>query len=327
MRALSHIPAVEARAAVLALGIGSALMAVKFAAFFLTGSAVIFADAMESIVNVLAAAFAVYALYYAHQPADESHPYGHGKIEFLAAGFEGGMILLAALVGAAKAVDSLVRGVTVADARVDFALLLIAVALVVNGLLGWHLVRTGRRQGSITLVADGKHLLTDAVTSVAALAGLGTVRLTDWGWADPLAAILVSAYIATTGLGLVRHAIAGLMDQQDVEDDALLQRILDSHVGLEGVEPRICGYHKLRHRHSGRYHWVDFHVQVPAGWDVARGHEAATAIEREIQHALGEGNATAHVEPCGAVECGWCGEERNAGIAAPIATSEANGTD
>src|SRR5215208_6045692 len=123
MAPLSHVPKPEARAAGLSLGVGVALMGVKFVAYLLTGSAVIFADAMESIVNVLAAAFAVYALYYAHQPADESHPYGHGKIEFLSAGFEGGMILLAALAGAAKAVDSIVRGVTVTNARVDFALL------------------------------------------------------------------------------------------------------------------------------------------------------------------------------------------------------------
>src|SRR3954451_3790770 len=125
MPALSHVPKPEARAAGLSLGVGVALMGVKFFAYLLTGSAVIFADAMESIVNVLAAGFALYALYYAHLPADRSHPYGHGKIEFVSAGFEGGMILLAALLGAAKAVDSLVRGVTVVGGRADAALLLI----------------------------------------------------------------------------------------------------------------------------------------------------------------------------------------------------------
>jgi cation diffusion facilitator family transporter len=313
MAVLPNVPAAEARAIGLSLGVGAALMALKFAAYFLTGSAVIFADAMESIVNVLAAGFAAYALYYAHQPADASHPYGHGKVEFLSAGFEGGMILLAALVGAAKAVDSLVRRADVTDSRVNLALLLVTAALAANGLLGWHLVRTGKRQGSITLEADGKHLLTDAVTSVAALLGLGAVRLTGWTPADPVAALLVSAYIATTGLGLVRHSIAGLMDQQDVRDEALLRRVLDAHVGPAGAEPRVCGYHKLRHRHSGRFHWVDFHVQVPARWDVARGHEAASAIEREIQDALGEGNATAHVEPCRNGECGRCAEAPESG--------------
>jgi cation diffusion facilitator family transporter len=306
MPALSHVPKPEARAAGLSLGVGTALMGVKFAAYLLTGSAVIFADAMESIVNVLAAAFAVYALYYAHLPADDSHPYGHGKIEFVSAGFEGGMILLAALAGSAKAVDALIHGTAPAVGKLDMALLLVAFALVVNGAMGWYLLRTGRRQNSLTLVADGKHLLTDAVTSVAALIGIGTVRVTRVAWADPVAALAVSAYVATTGLGLVRHALAGLLDQQDTSDDELLRRILTAHIGPGGTEPKICGYHKLRHRHSGRYHWVEFHVQVPAEWNVARGHEAASAIEREIQGALGEGNATAHVEPCGDAACEHC---------------------
>jgi cation diffusion facilitator family transporter len=173
-------------------------------------------------------------------------------------------------------------------------------------LLGWHLIRTGKRQSSLTLVADGKHLLTDAVTSVAAIAGLGTARLTGWAWADPIAAVVVSGYVAMTGLGLVRHSIAGLMDQQDMGDEKLLREILGAHIGTTGKEPQICGYHKLRHRHSGRYHWVDFHIQVPARWTVAQGHDAATRIEREIQDALGEGNATAHIEPCSDVECARC---------------------
>lgn len=306
MAVLSHVPKPEARAAGLSLGVGTALMGVKFAAYLLTGSSVIFADAMESIVNVLAAGFAVYALYYAHQPADDSHPYGHGKIEFVSAGFEGGMILLAALAGSAKAVDALIHGTAPAAAKLEVALLLVAFALAVNGAMGWYLVRTGRRQNSLTLVADGKHLLTDAVTSVAAIVGIGMVRFTGTAWADPVAALAVSAYVATTGIGLVRHSLAGLLDRQDVADDELLRGILGAHIGPNGTEPRICGYHKLRHRHSGRYHWVEFHIQVPAGWNVARGHEAASAIEREIQGALGEGNATAHVEPCGDTTCGQC---------------------
>jgi cation diffusion facilitator family transporter len=293
---------------------------VKFAAYLLTGSAVIFADAMESIVNVLAAGFAVYSLYYAHLPADESHPYGHGKIEFVSAGFEGGMILLAALLGAAKAIDALVHRTSAATARLELALLLVAFALAVNGAMGWYLVRTGRRQNSLTLVADGKHLLTDAVTSVAAMIGLGAVRVTGIAWLDPLAALVVSAYIGKTGVSLVRHSFAGLLDERDVADDQLLRGILDAHIGPAGKLPRICGYHKLRHRHSGRYHWVDFHIQVPGVWSVARGHEAASAIEREIQGALGEGKATAHVEPCGDAACAQChgAQAATATAAAPV---------
>ena len=300
---LAHVPAAEARAATLALVVGGLLMGVKFAAYFLTGSAAIFSDALESIVNVAAASFALYALYYAHQPADEAHPYGHGKIEFLSAGFEGGMILLAALGAAAKAVDSFIRRPPLADVRLDIALMLMAAALVGNGLMGGYLVRTGRRQNSITLVADGKHLLSDAVTSVVAVAGLLVVKLTGHWWADPVAALIVSAYIGREGLRLVNQSFGGLMDRQDAEDEVLLRRILDAHTGVDGTEPRICGYHKLRHRHSGRYHWVDFHIQVPSSLDVGRGHEIASRIEFEIEQALGEGNATAHIEPCDHTNC------------------------
>jgi divalent metal cation (Fe/Co/Zn/Cd) transporter len=124
--------------------------------------------------------------------------------------------------------------------------------------------------------------------------------------------MVVSVYIARTGLRLVRQAVGGLMDRQDVEDEALLRRILDGHLGPAGAEPRICGYHKLRHRHSGRYHWVDFHITVPADWDIARGHKVASAIEYEIEQALGEGNATAHVEPCEERDCVSCGAPREA---------------
>ena len=322
----SHVPRDEARAAVLALAVGVVLTSVKFAAYFLTGSAAIFADALEGLVNVAAAAFALYSIVLAHQPADESHPYGHGKVEFLSGGFEGGMILLAAVVSAVNALDYLLRGRTLPDARLDLGLLLLAGALLVNAATGGYLVRVGRRRGSVALVADGHHLLSDAITSVAAVAGLLVVRFTGWRYADPVAALIVSAYIAITGVRLLRQAVGGLMDRQDVEDEALLRRILDSHCGPDGKEPRICGYHKLRHRHSGRYHWVDFHITVPGDWNVERGHRVASSIEYEIEQALGEGNATAHVEPCKEVECGRCGRGDSAAQESP-AEVQAGSTD
>ena len=304
--AFRHVPRDEARAALLALGVGVSLTAVKFAAYFLTGSAAVFSDAVEGIVNVAAASFALYSIVLAHQPADASHPYGHGKVEFLSAGLEGGMILLAAVVARVKAADDLLRGTQLAVGRLDWGLALVAMTIVINGVVGWSLVRTGRRKGSVTLAADGHHLMSDAITSVVALAALGIVRLTGWRYADPIAAIAVSIYIGRTGVRLLRQSVGGLMDRQDVQDEALLRRILDDHTGPAGREPRICGYHKLRHRHSGRYHWVDFHITVPADWNVDRGHRVASAIEYEIELALGEGNATAHVEPCTEAACPAC---------------------
>jgi cation diffusion facilitator family transporter len=309
---LRHIPRHELQAAAIALGSGVVLLGMKFAAYLLTGSSAVFSDALEQIVNVLAAGFALYALSLAHRPADDAHPYGHGKIEFVSAGFEGGMMLVAALLIGLRAIESLAYGPELQ--RIDWGLAIIALATAGNGIVGWRLIRSGRRHGSITLEAGGRHLVSDAVTSIAVLVALGIVWLTGWTYADPIAALIMAVYVASVAGALMRRAAAGLMDEQDAADEQMLRALLDAHVGPAGAEPRICSYHKLRHRHSGRYHWVDFHIMVPAGWDVQRGHEVASAIEHEIELALGEGNATAHVEPCPDAACAACG--RNAGAAA-----------
>jgi cation diffusion facilitator family transporter len=308
LRMLRHVPRAEATAAGLSVGVSILLLGLKFVAYYMTGSAAIFSDALESIVNVVASLVAAWSLVLAHQPADELHPYGHGKAEFLSAGFEGGMILLAALVIVQRAIEEMVRGPEVHQVSIGLGLIFLAGAI--NGAVGLYLVRAGRRGGSATLLADGKHLLSDAVTSGAVLAALVVLYFKPtWTWVDPIAAILVGIYITFLAIGLLSESAAGLMDRQDVSDAKLLERILDSHLGPSGKPPQICSYHKLRHRHSGRYHWVDFHIMVPANIDIARGHEIASAIEYEIEQALGEGNATAHVEPCVDATCEACGEE------------------
>jgi cation diffusion facilitator family transporter len=298
----------EIRLAAAAVLLGVALLAIKFTAYILTGSAAIYSDALESIVNVLASGFALYAISLAHSPADRKHPYGHGKVEFLAAGFEGGMIALAALVIVFRAVQTMYYGPQIE--RLDHGLLLIFIALLINGGMGVALIRSGRRHGSITLQADGHHLLSDALTSVGVLIALLVVRFTGWAWADPIAALGVAAYITWIAAGLLRTSAAGLMDQQDLADDRLIREILDGHVGPAAREPRICSYHKLRHRHSGRYHWVDFHIMVPHDWSIEQGHRVASSIEYEIEQALGEANATAHVEPCENAECATCAQRQ-----------------
>ncbi|HEX8915185.1 MAG TPA: cation diffusion facilitator family transporter [Humisphaera sp.] len=306
-RWFQHVPPVEVRAAGVALGVGVVLTGAKFLGYFLTGSAVIFSDALESIVNLAAGTFALYSLSVAHRPADASHPYGHGKIEFVSAAVEGGMILLAGLVAVVKAIDLLRSGDGgINRENLGIALLLMTAALLVNGGMGLYLIRTGRRRGSVTLEADGHHLLSDAWTSLATLVALVALRLTGWTWVDPVAAIGVGLYIGWVGVGLLRRAEAGLTDRQDDADDKAMRAVLDAHLPGGGREPTVCSYHKLRHRHAGRYHWVDFHLVVPANWDVQKGHEVATAIEVELEQAVGEGNATAHVEPCIKGKCDRC---------------------
>ena len=298
---LGRVPKSEAAAAMVSLVVGIALLTIKFIAYFLTGSAAIFSDALESIVNVAASAVAMYALVVAHSPADKDHPYGHGKIEFLSAHFEGGMIVLAAIAIAIKGIDGLFKPAPVQ--QLGAGIILIAAAMVINGGVGLALIRIGRRQRSMTLEADGYHLLSDAITSAAVLTALAVVKLMNWPLADPIAALLIAGYIGWMGIVLLRRSSAGLMDRQDANDERLLRQILDSHIGMSGKEPKICSYHKLRHRHSGRYHWVDFHIMLPPDFDVERGHAIASAIEYEIEQALGEGNATAHIEPCKETPC------------------------
>ena len=284
------------------------LLFAKFFAYLLTGSTAIFSDALETTVNVAAAGFAIYSLSLAHKPADPDHPYGHGKIEFFAGGFEGGMIVLASFFAIGKAIDALIHPTPLGHLPVG--ILVLCAALGINGAVGLSLVRTGRKSGSMTLEADGKHLLSDAVTSAIALIALLLVKATGHRWIDPAMAMVVAAYVGGVGIILIRHSAGGLMDRQDRQDTLLLRRILDSHLGPAGKPPRICSYHKLRHRHSGRYHWVDFHIMVPAHWDVQRGPETASAIEFEIEQALREGNATAHIEPCKDAACQTCQLQR-----------------
>src|SRR4051812_40609632 len=195
-RFLPHTPRPEAIAGQLSVVVGVVLLGLKFVAYFVTGSAAIFSDAMESIVNVAASSFALYALFYAHRPADREHPYGHGKIEFMSAGFEGGMIFAAALAIAYQAIAAVLRPPPLG--RFGLGLTLMAGAMVVNGAMGAYLIRSGRRHRSLTLEADGRHLFSDAITSAAAIAALLLVRATGWVVLDPIFALAIAAYITFT---------------------------------------------------------------------------------------------------------------------------------
>jgi divalent metal cation (Fe/Co/Zn/Cd) transporter len=148
--------------------------------------------------------------------------------------------------------------------------------------------------------------MSDALTSIAVLAGLALVRVTGYRYFDPITALLIGGYIGWVAVSLLRNAAARLMDEQDLSDRKLLTDTLDAHVGPAGKTPRICGYHKLRHRHSGRFHWVDFHILVPANWTVEFAHAAAQEIEDRLDQILVKGEATAHVEPCTTPHCPNC---------------------
>jgi cation diffusion facilitator family transporter len=301
----------ELRAGRTSLLVAVSLLIIKSFAYFLTRSDAVFSDALDTIINVFSSGFALYSIHTAHRPADQEHPYGHGKIEFFSAGLEGGMILLAAVIIVAKVIGTYVLfGGSASAGQMQIGLLLMAGALIINGTTGLYLRRSARKANSVTLQASGFHLLTDALETTTVLIALLLIRLTGWRWIDTATALLIAGYITMQGMLMIRRSAGMLMDEQDADDQSLIKGILDSHVGPNGKEPRICSYHKLRHRHSGRFHWVDFHMMLPAWWDIETGHKIASSIEYEIELALGEGNATAHLEPCVNAECRNCAEVR-----------------
>ena len=291
---------VRLRAGVLSLIVSIVLLGAKYRAYQLTGSTAILSDALESIVNVVAAIFAVSGLVFAGRPADRTHPYGHGKVEFLSAAFEGGLIAFAALVIVYEVVQTLIRGVDVR--RLEIGVFIVLAAGLVNLALGVYLVRTGRKHASLTLVADGQHVLSDFYTSAGIVVGLLLVRLTGRTWLDPVVAGVVALNLMWTGARLLRHAAGGLLDE---EDTALLNRLIEvlrPHVG-QGV----IRVHHLRAIRSGRFHHVDAHLVVPEFWSVDQAHELSESLASQVIKELGvEGELVIHTDPCHRAYCAMC---------------------
>jgi cation diffusion facilitator family transporter len=291
---------VRVRAGLLSLGIGAALLAVKWLAYRVTGSAAILSDALESIANVVAALFALGVLLFAGRPADRRHPYGHGKVEFFSAVFEGGLITFAAVVIIWKAVQDLVAGPVLRAVETGIALT-VATGLV-NAALGWYLLRTGRRTHSMTLVADGQHVLSDFWTTVGVVTGLGLVRLTGIPWLDPVAALVVAVNLAWTGASLVRGAAAALLDAEDV---GLIGELVQAFE--RSLAPGIIRIHRLRARRAGSFTHVDAHVIVPEYWTVMQSHEALDAFAARVIAALPiDGEIIFHDDPCRRALCAIC---------------------
>ncbi len=288
------------RAMAISLAVSVGLLAAKYQAYHLTGSTAILSDALESIVNVVAAVFALGGIIFAGRPADRNHPYGHGKIEFFSAAFEGGLIAFAAVLIVYEVILSLLRG---PDVRaLDVGVPIVLGAGLVNLLLGWYLVRTGRRYDSLTLVADGRHVLADFYTSAGIVIGLLLVQFTGIAWLDPVVAAVVALNLMWTGFRLVRQAAGGLLDE---EDTALLDRLLEvlqPHLGRG-----VIRVHHLRAIRAGRFHHVDAHLVVPEFWSVERSHELAEDLaERLIKEVGVEGEMTLHTDPCHRVYCRMC---------------------
>ena len=277
MNAAHHPEATRAmRASVI---VGVLMLIGKVAAWILTDSAAILSDAAESVVHVFAVGFAAVALRLSVRQADERYHYGYERITFFSAGFEGGMIMLAAIVIIWEAVQRWIAGLSPTSLPLGTAI--VAAASVVNLLLGWYLVSLGRRIGSLILEANGKHVLTDSWTSFGVVAGLLLVIFTGWAPFDPLLAILVAANILWTGFGLVKRSYRGLMDYTDPK----LVKAIHEKLG------EICRgfdieYHELRTRHTGSRVRIEVHLIFPYQIYLGRAHAIATMVEEQLEHSL-----------------------------------------
>jgi len=295
-----HDARVRARAGLISLCVSVLLLAAKFEAYRRTGSSAVLSDALESIVNVVAALFGLGSIVFAGRPADRNHPYGHGKIEFFSAAFEGGLIAFAAVLIVYEALSALIAGPTLRE--LDVGLGIVTAAGAANALLGVYLVRTGRRQRSLALEADGKHVLSDSMTSGGIVLGLLLVRMTGFVWLDPLLACGVALLLFWTGFRLVREAAGGLLDE---EDGALLARL------VRALEPRVgqgvIRLHALRAIRAGRFHHVDAHLVMPEFWSVERAHRVSDELAADVMRELGlEGQLVFHIDPCRRAYCRLC---------------------
>ena len=275
------------------LAVAVLMLAGKLTAFYITGSAAILSDAAESVVHIAATGVAGLSLWYAHRAADDSHPYGHGKIAYFSAGFEGAMIFSAAAYIYYASVHELIVGPKLEHLGVG--IIITAVLCLVNLALGSFLVYVGEKHNAVILVANGKHVLTDMWTSAGVVVGVLIVNFTGILWIDPVCAILVATNIVFEAVRLMLRAFGGLLDEADPKRAQSILSALQSAV----TEGRISGFHQLKHREANDVIWVDVHMLVPGKLTTEKAHEIVTEIESNIADLFEKYTVhiTTHIEP------------------------------
>jgi cation diffusion facilitator family transporter len=267
-----------------------ATITLKTLAWALTGSVGLLSDAAESVVNLVAALFALVIVHWAARPPDEDHPYGHEKADYLSAGVEGSLILLAAVTIAYSAIGRLLDPQPISDVGVGLSVSVVASAI--NLVVARMLLTAGREHRSLVLEADGRHLMTDVWTSVGVVAGVALVAITGWQRLDPIIALLVAANIVVTGVSLVRRFTGGLMDRAlPPEQRAAIEDVLQRYAAQR------VRFHALRTRGAGRRAFVSVHVLAPGDWTVQRGHDLVERIEHDLRAALPHATVFTHLEP------------------------------
>ena len=284
------LPTSLKRYAYLSIATAISTILLKGVAWWLTGSVGLLSDALESFVNLAGALMALAMLSLAMQPADESHAHGHGKAEYFSSAFEGFLILVAAVSIGYTAIDRLLHPQALESVGIGVAVSV--VASLINLATARILMSVGRKQNSITLEADARHLLTDVWTSVGVIIGVGLVWLTGWLWLDPVVALIVAANIVWTGWQLLHRSASGLMDESFPAE-----KIKAVEVVLENYRRQGLDFHALRTWQAGMRAFVTLHVMVPGAWTVQEGHDLLEKIEAEIRNAVPFSHVTTHLEP------------------------------
>jgi cation diffusion facilitator family transporter len=265
-------------------------IALKAAAWFITGSVGLLSDALESVVNLVAALMALAMLTLAARPPSELHPFGYGKAEYFSSGVEGALVLFAAASIIWSSVGRLLAPMPLENVGVGLAVSVVASA--VNFGVARVLLRADREYGSVTLEADARHLLTDVWTSIGVVIGVGAVALTGWERLDPIIALMVAANILWTGAQLLRRSVLGLLDEAlSAADQAAVRQVLNDYLD-QGIE-----FHALRTRQAGSRKFVSAHILVPGNWSVQRGHDLLEEIEDKIRVAIPGTHIFTHLEP------------------------------
>jgi len=281
--ALTKFAWLSIAAAVITIGL-------KSFAYFLTGSVGLLSDAVESLVNLVAAIMALAMLIVAARPADKEHQYGHSKAEYFASGVEGILIFFAAVSIGVAAVHRILDLRPLEQAGIGLGIAVVASA--VNLIVARILLHVGRKSDSITLEADARHLMTDVWTSVAVIGGVGAVAITDWEVLDPVVALAVAVNIVRTGFQLMRRSVAGLMDTALPPDEyEKLLTVLNKYKE-QGIQ-----FHAIRTRQAAGRRFVSIHVLVPGRWTTHKGHHVVEDIETDIRTALSGASVFTHLEP------------------------------
>lgn len=267
------------------------MLAIKWYAYLITDSSAIFSDAAESVVHIVGVGFAVYSLWLSLQPADQDHTYGHDKINYFSAGFEGGLIIIAACYIIYLSIERLIQGVQLSN--IDKGTYFTFGASVINLFLGLYLVRKGKKTNSLILIANGKHVLTDSWTSFGVVGGLLLTWFSGWLPFDPIFAIIVAVNILWAGGKLVKESFSGLMD---TGSEAIREKIINllNEMSLD----KKFEYHELRFRESGNVIWIEFHLLFPTSILLENAHLLATDIEHSIKSKFDkEVRIITHLEP------------------------------